>query len=160
MWFFEPVLCQLGNKKKRKKNTPVLHLYSTLTRMIPENTTQLFWQNKFLSFFCLFSFLGLISITVSDRYIKRLTNKSLECRSSDWEENFVYRGNQLDENIVLSQHSLKDYMIYVKQQSPCSVECQILDPVWLWPFMLIRSSSLQTKRLASKQDGLISICNT
>lgn len=147
-------------QKKRKKNTPVLHLCSTLTRMIPENTTQLFWQNKFLSFFCPFSFLGLISITVSDRYIKRLTNKSLECRSSDWEENFVYRGNQLDENIVLSQHSLKDYMIYVKQQSPCSVECQILDPVWLWPFMLIRSSSLQTKRLASKQDGLISICNT
>lgn len=94
-------------QKKRKKNTPVLHLYSTLTRMIPENTTQLFWQNKFLSFFCPFSFLGLISITVSDRYIKRLTNKSLECRSSDWEENFVYRGNQLDENIVLSQYCFK-----------------------------------------------------
>lgn len=156
MWFFEPVLCQLGNKKKERK----IALSCICTQLLP--LWLLKTQHSFFGRinFCPFSFLGLISITVSDGYIKRLTNKSLECRSSDWEENFVYRGNQLDENIVLSQHSLKDYMIYVKQQSPCSVECQILDPVWLWPFMLIRSSSLQTKRLASKQDGLISICNT
>ncbi len=35
---------------------------------------------------------------------------------------FVYRGNHLEENAVSSQHSLKDSMIYVKQQSPCTGE--------------------------------------
>lgn len=36
----------------------------------------------------------------------------------------VYPGKRLEENIASCQHSLKDYMIYVKQQSPCIGECQ------------------------------------
>lgn len=36
----------------------------------------------------------------------------------------VYPGKRLEENIASRQHSLKDYMIYVKQQSPCIGECQ------------------------------------
>lgn len=36
----------------------------------------------------------------------------------------VYPGKLLEENISSCQHSLKDYMIYVKQQSPCIGECQ------------------------------------